>query len=398
MTSRERVRTVLNHQLPDQIPNGLGACETAGMHMIAYDNLQNVLGCEKHLTRLDTFMMNAVFEEPVIRAMGGDIILLDSPIMCQNSIRGKVGEQWKEQTLWGRKFKVPTKEQFVLNADGSMNWRGMVCPVGGYYFDSNQPTDLTADLEIPDPSKYNPCEELPEERLRNIEEQAKRIYNESDLSLCLGETIHDLQVSPGGFVNTMMLMIEEPEVMHALLEKSVNVALKHLKQLDQAVGKYVDILSIAHDFGDNRGVTIGDDLWRKIYKPHYKKLFQGWHNITNMKINLHSCGSIVSIMEDLIECGVDIINPVQTSAAGMDVSTIKARFGERVIFYGGAYDAQLITKNMTYEEVYNAVCKNIKILGKGGNYIFAGVHNLPADMPECHIKAMLDAFYDTKKY
>ena len=168
--------------------------------------------------------------------------------------------------------------------------------------------------------------------------------------------------------------------------------------MDQAVGKYVDILSIAHDFGDNRGVTIGDDLWREIYKPHYKKLFQGWHDITNMKINLHSCGSIVSIMEDLIECGVDIINPVQTSAAGMGVEMLKAQFGERVIFYGGAYVAQLIAKNMTYEEVYSAVCKNIKVLGKGGNYIFAGVHNLPADMPECHIKAMLDAFYDTKKY
>ena len=80
-------------------------------------------------------------------------------------------------------------------------------------------------------------------------------------------------------------MMEEPDVMNALLEKSVDVALKHLKQLEQAVGKYVDIFSIAHDFGDNRSVMIGEDLWREIYKPHYKRFFTGWRQITDMKIH-----------------------------------------------------------------------------------------------------------------
>ena len=186
--------------------------------------------------------------------------------------------------------------------------------------------------------------------------------------------------------------------MEALLKKSVEVSLKQLKQLEQAVGKYVDVLSIAHDFGDNRGVMIGDELWRKVYKPYYKELFCGWHAITNMKVNLHSCGSISSIMEDLIECGVDIINPVQTSAANMSAEFLKERFGSRVIFYGGAYDAQKLPPNMTYAQVYDAVYQNIKLLGKGGNYLFAGVHNLPAEMPEQHIKAMMDAYFDARQY
>ena len=117
-----------------------------------------------------------------------------------------------------------------------------------------------------------------------------------------------------------------------------------------------------------------------------------------MKINLHSCGSISSIMDDLIECGVDVINPVQTAAANMEAASLKQRFGDRVIFYGGAYDAQLLPQSMTYEEVYNAVCNTVKVLGKGGNFIFAGVHNLPGDMPEHHIKAMIDAYFDTRAY
>lgn len=400
MNPRERVKAVLEHRIPDHIPNGLGGCETAGMHIVAYDHLQSVLKCDRKPPRLDTFMMNAVFEEPVIRAMDGDIILLDSPRMCKNPLRGDNQELWKEQELWGKTFSVPLAESFKNNEDGSIEWinRRKVCPKGGYYFDRIQNNNLNAELIIPDPDEYKPCEEIPEELLRRIERQAKRLYEETDYSICLGETIHDLQVSPGGLVNTMMLMMEEPDVMNALLEKSVDVGLKHLKQLDQAVGKYVDILSIAHDFGDNRSIMIGEDLWRDIYKPHYKKLFTGWRQITNMKINLHSCGAISDIIDDLIECGVHIINPVQTSATGMDAESLKSRFGDKVIFYGGAYDAQLFSSNMTYDEVYKEVYNNIKILGVGGNYIFAGVHNLPGDMPEHHIKAMIDAYRDARNY
>ena len=244
MTSRERVRAVLNRQPADRIPNGLGGCETAGLHVVAYDTLQQLLGVPRTPPRLDTFMTNAVFELPVIEAMGGDIVLLASPRMCRSDLRG-------------------------------------------------------------------------------------------------------------------------------------------------------DILSIAHDFGDNRGVTIGAPLWREIYKPYYKQLFTGWQSLTNMKVNLHSCGAISDIIGDLIECGMQVLNPVQISGANMSPESLKERFSDRVIFWGGAYDAQLIPVTATYEEVYSAVRKNIDILGQGGGFIFSGVHNLPATVPADHFRAMLDALRDS---
>ena len=401
MTSRERVRKVLNHQLPDRVPNGLGGCETVGLHLIAYDELQKLLGVESKPAKLDTFMTNAVFEEPVIRAMDGDIILLASPNMCRSQLRGNVADQWKEQTLWGRTFSVSVKEHFRENSDGSITWvsRGdAVCPQGTFYFDYKGTTDLLADFEVPDPDGYHPCETISEEMLRHLENQAKRLYEETDLSICLGESVTDLQIQPGGMIGAMILMMEEPEVMQAFLAKSMEASLKQIALLEQAVGKYVDILSIAHDFGDNRGVTIGDNLWRKIYKPYYQQYFQRWKTITDMKINLHSCGSIASIMGDLIECGVQVINPVQTSAANMDAASLKARFGKDVIFWGGGYDAQQIAKDDTYENVYRKVTDNIKTLGAGGNYIFGGVHNLPGDVPQTHLKAMLDAYRDARNY
>ena len=171
MTSRERVRKVLNHQLPDRIPNGLGGCETVGLHLIAYDELQKLLGVKPRPPKLDTFMTNAVFEEPVIRAMDGDIILLASPNMCGSQLRGDVEHQWKEQRLWGRTFSVSVREQFRENSDGTIAWvtRGnAICPEGMFYFDYKDATDLLADFGVPDPDTYHPRDTLSEELLRHL--------------------------------------------------------------------------------------------------------------------------------------------------------------------------------------------------------------------------------------
>lgn len=127
-------------------------------------------------------------------------------------------------------------------------------------------------------------------------------------------------------------------------------------------------------------------------------LFDGWKQRTNMKINLHSCGSISSIIPDLIDCGVDIINPVQTSAANMSIDYLKNSFGDKVIFWGGAYDAQLIPSSASYSEVFDDVYTNISKLKAGGGFIFSGVHNLPATMPSEHLKAMIDAYRASRDY
>lgn len=401
MTSRERVRTVINHNVPDYVPNGLGGCETTGLHIINYDNFQNILGIIPTPPRINTFMTNAVFEFETISAMEGDIILVASPKMCNVPLRGKdVLNKWKKEKLWERTFRIPITERLIKQTDGSIIWEtigNLKCPAGFYYFDNQNPTNLTDEYEYPDPDDYNPTDSFTDEFLRDLEATTKQIYSETDYSLCLGETITDLQFSPGGQVGVMVLIMEDPELMKAYLEKAVIAGLKQITLLEQAVGKYVDILSIAHDFGDNRGITIGDNLWREIYKPYYRRLFLGWHERTNMKINLHSCGSIETIMEDLIDCGLDIYNPVQISARNMEPERIKERFGKKIVFWGGDYDAQMMYKK-SYEEVYDQVSNNLNILKEDGGHIFSGVHNLPADMPQEHLRAMLNAWKDNRNY
>lgn len=401
MTSRERVKLVLDHKIPDRVPNGLGGCETAGLHVVAYDNLTRVLGVPYTPPRIDTFMTNAVFEESAIKAMDGDIILLASPNMCRSNLRSYSEDEWKDIDLWGRKIRVSKHEFFKTLDDGSIIWEscgGAVCPKGTYYFDHKGNTDLFAEFTAPDPDTFKPRDTIDERVLRHLEKAAKELYDNTDLSICLGESITDLQVAPGGLIGSMVLMMEEPEIMTALLEKCTEAALKQLSLLDEAVGKYVDILSIAHDFGDNRGVTIGDSLWREIYKPYYKKLFEGWKKRTSMHVNLHSCGAISAIIPDLIECGLEVLNPVQTSAANMSIDTLKADFGDKLVFWGGAYDAQLISEGASYDEVFKAVSSNIEKLKAGGGFIFSGVHNLPATLPDDHLRAMIDAYKAARDY
>ncbi len=402
MKPRERIQEILNGNLPDRVPNALGGCETVGMHVINYPKLQRVLGIKQTPPRIDTFMTNAVFELDVINAMQGDVVLAASPRMCRSPLRGEnIEKEWKLQRLWDADFLVSQKESFLTLDDGSMVWEtagGAVCPKGAYFFDSSAPSDFFKEFELVTPDDYNPSPIISDEVLNQLERTARTLYEESDLSVCMGETITDLQYTPGGMIGGMIYMLEHPEWMEEILQKSVDAALSQLKLLDQAVGRYVDILSIAHDLGDNRGVTIGAPLWRKLYKPYYTKLFQGWKKITSMKINLHSCGAISEVLGDLIECGVDIYNPVQISADGMKKDSLKQRFGDKLIFWGGGFDAQQTPVSSNYETVYRQVADNINTLKQGGRYLFAGVHNLPPEMPETHIRAMLDAYYDNRQY
>lgn len=398
MNSRKRVECVLQHELPDRIPNCWGGCETAGLHVLAYERLVSALGLPKRAPRVDTFMFNAVMDEDVLLKMQGDMLLIASPMMCTRPLRSSDG--WKQFLLFNTMIEMTDdhsleeeKDMLYLLQNGKRYAR---CPRNSYYFDSIPNGGLFDDSAVPDPKDYYPRHDFSEKKLRELEKTAKRAYEETEFALCIGETLTDLQLMPGGMVAWYEAMINEPEIVETYLEKSVDAALDQLIELDQAVGKYCVMLSIAHDLGDSRGVTIGASLFRSCYKKHYKRLFHGWHERTNMKVNFHSCGSIVDILPDLIECGVDVYNPVQLSANRMDATTIKSIAGNNLVLYGGALDSITTPSFKKKEEVYDTVKKNVTILGRGGNYLFAGVHNTSADTPETHISATLQAFDDTK--
>jgi uroporphyrinogen decarboxylase len=366
---------------------------------MAYDTVQRMYHLPRQAPRIGTFMTNAVFEEPFIAAVEGDMLLIASPHLCRSPLRGKHAlDHWKEQQLWGNTYRVPETEVFKTMADGSIAWEttGCVCPPGGYYFDWPGGGSMYDEFRY-DLDGYQPADSFSDEFLRNLQDTAKQCYEETDYSLNLGETVTDLQCQPGGRFGWMVLLKENPDLMKGYLAKAVEASLKQIALLDQAVGTYVDTLLIADDMGDNRGVTIGEENWRDVYKPYYHELFHGWHERTAMKISLHCCGSVYSILDDLLECGLDVLNPVQVSAHGMSPAALKAKCGNRLVFYGGDYDAQLM-KGRDYETVYEHVKNNLNTLKQGGGHIFCGVHNLPPDMPEEHLRAFFAAWQANRAY
>lgn len=399
MTSRERMRRFLAGEPVDRIPNGLGGCETAGLHNLAYHRLKSVLGVDDPTNRVCTFMNNAVFEPSVLDAMEGDVILLGSR-MCPSRFWGPdAAREWKPLHIWDVDLQVANDWEFRREPDGTWWWGNRMCPPGTFYFDPPAGQHVAAafdSIEDPSPDDFTPSHSLPDPLLERLAEDSAWLYRNTEYCIACGEMIRDLQLQPGGTQSWWMRMVSEPEACHEFLGKAVDAALSQLRQLDDAIGAYCSILGIAHDMGDTRGITIGPDLWRKIYKPHYKRLFTEWHGITRMKVNLHTCGAMASILDDLIECGVDIYNPVQTSARGMDPTSLKERFGDRLIFYGGVFDAVSLPATTPPEAVYDAVRSNLRTLSRNGGYLFAGVHNLPGDMPETHLDAMLQAYRDCR--
>jgi uroporphyrinogen decarboxylase len=395
-TSRERVKRLLQRQRIDRIPNGLGGTETTGIHVLAYKNLKRILGVQDPRCRMSTFMTTALVEPSALEALEGDIILLGSN-QCPARFWGEGSEKdWKQECFWGHSLQVPVEWDFETAADGTIYWQGTStkCPPGGIYFDG-YPSGAPVDPR-PSPDDYHPPMTIPDESLRALEEAARWLYENTEYSISCGEMITDLQVAPGGSENWWMRLVEEPQAAHDFLYKATEAALSQIELVDQAIGKYADMMQIAHDLGDGHGVTIGPRLWREIYKPHYQALLSGWHERTQMKVNLHCCGSVSDILGDLIECGVDLFNPVQISGTNMSPASLKKRFGERLIFYGGAFDAIQTPPSTPAEVVYETVKENIRLLSDQGGFIFAAVHNIPGDTPEAHLRAILEAYHEMR--
>lgn len=395
MNSRERVNALLCGKKPDRIPNGLMCCETAGLHMLAYDKMKKIYGVNNPSNRMLSFMFNSVPETEFLEKAECDIIPLSTKL-CPVPLWRDAEKSWKNEKLFGIDVQVPVNYNFRHNDDGSTDWldANWHCPDGGLYFDP-YPDNTEVDLDSITADDFAPPMHLPEEYLKNLEIQAKYLYESTQFAVSIGETIFDLQVAPGGYVNSFMYMALYPERMKEFLAKSLEAAKTNIVEIDQAVGKYCSVMSIAHDFGDNSDVMIGPQLWRNIYKPFYKELFAFWHEHSQMKINLHSCGSLYNIMPDLIEIGVDVLNPVQVSAKNMGAEKLADEFGGKIIFLGGGFNS-VACMNKTPDEVYENCKKDILALSSKGKYIFAGVHNIPGNFPIETYEAMMKAYNDVK--
>ena len=397
MKSRERVAKAVNHQVPDRVPIDLGGMKASTIAAIAYDKVKRKLGITTPTKVLDPRFMIAALEDEVLRRLRVDVVPLDLSCVLPMS---RPTSEWIPRRLFdGTNVLFPPDtligedaagNWLLLNPDGSPTTFQM--PKGGYYFD-----DLAFNRgECIDPKKFRPIADISDEHLALLQQHGRALYRDTDyailgwgfgvcflgLSLITDRTSNVTQALTDEW---MMMLMSEKETCHEMMNRSVEATIKCLKLVNEAVGDCCFGWGVAaDDSGTQRGEFIRPELWAEMLKPHYKKLCDWIHANTQWKVFLHSCGSIYNLIPHFVEAGIDILNPVQTSAANMDPARLKKEFGDKLVFWGGGCDTQSVLGKATPAEIREHVKERLRIFSPGGGYVFNNVHNIQYEQNNHH--------------
>lgn len=391
MNSRERVLMALDHQEPDRVPIDLGGTRQSGIAAATYDQLKQYLGVSSPTRVFDIFQMLADVEQPIRERFGADVIGLYRPAVSF----GIRNENWKPWKLFdGTPVEMPGGFEPITEPDGDivlMRDGELVArmPNDGFYFDRLEmyPGARHVDLKTFQPPL------LTDDECEFYRLQAEALYQGTDLAIVapLGppfELFYGL--GTGNFEAWIVTFATEDDYVAELYEKLVAAWLENLRRFVDAVGNRVQILQFCDDFGTQQSPFLSVKMFRERLLPYYRRGLEWIHQHTKMKVLLHSDGAIYPLIPSLIEMGVDILNPVQTSARGMDPERLKAEFGGRLTFWGAALDCQQTLPFGRPDEVAHEVAENVRALKAGGGYVFAAVHNIQAGVPAENIVAMFD--------
>jgi len=389
MTKRERLITALKHEEPDRIPVDLGSMRSTGITALAYYQLINFLKIRNSTIRVyDTGQQLAEPEKKILELFGVDVIDITRSLPpC-----GPYRREWKKWTLPnGIECEVP--KNFNPEPDGKGGWvirndKGIVIsrmPPKGFYFDGIY-HPLEKIKSINDIDDYNwEAHKISDKTLRKLRENAIFLRETTDYGLLFHSagSIHEWGQGLRGWTNWIVDLSVRKKIAEKMLDHMIEVIMYNVKKLVSALDGIVDVLGFGDDLGTQNGPQISPKIYREMLKSYHEEMYGYVRKHSKMFIFLHSCGSIYDLLPDLIDAGVEIINPVQISAAKMNPRNLKEKFGEELVFWGGGVDTQNILINETPENVSRHVKENICIFGKNGGFVFTQVHNIqPFTPPE----------------
>ncbi len=401
MTSRQRVMAAINHEQPDRLPIDLGASIVTGINAMAYAELKTYLSergwrfASETVKVTNVILLLAEVEPEVIDAWGIDVLPVDRYYAAPGI---PLSGRWKPHPLPdGSPALFPAGFEPLVEPDGT--WKifdgevitDVLSPGSGSFVPAHFPL---AEIDTGDPAELerHPLPRISREELQCLRERARHLYDNTDKCLFgwFNGSIFETGQYLSGFDTFFMRLVGESEFSRRLLERLTEAVIEDLKLYLEAVGEYIQVIGFGDDLGFQNGPQIDPRLFRSLVKPLLKEIYATAHSLTPAKVFLHSCGSVYEFIEDFIEIGVDILNPVQTSAAHMEVERLKERFGERIVFWGGGADVQSVLPRGTPEEVRRDVRHRIEVMQAGGGFVFAPIHNLQADIPPENIAAMYE--------
>ena len=233
-------------------------------------------------------------------------------------------------------------------------------------------------------------------RFAGLRQRAEEIRRQTPYAVVSGISgvVYEICWYLRGLEQWFIDMLTQPEFCEALLDRTLRFWLDWFRGFLDEVGDLVDVIMIGDDLAGQKGPLFNPDFYRRVVRPRQRELVAYIRSRTAAKIWYHTCGACAGYIPDLLENGVDILNPVQISAAGMDPAVLKARFGDRLVFWGGAIDAQHVLPSASPETVRQEVRKNLEIWKPGGGYVFNNVHNIQAGVPPENVVALYEAAYE----
>jgi len=404
MTPRERVLAGLDHRQADRVPVDFGGHRSSGISAIAYGRLREALGLQERPIRVyDPIQQLAIIDLDVLDRFGVDTIELGRGFAQED-------EHWVDWTLPdGTACQMPAWAQpqrveggWVLKAESGRPVGRM--PDGAIYFeqtywpfleddDLDRLGEAMADcmwIAMRTPPGPLVTGKFGEQTMihgaRTLREQTDRAI----LALFGGNLLEI-----GQFLyridKFLMLLAGDPARAHEFLDRLLEIHLANLEKFLGLVGPYIDIILFGDDLGMQTGPQMAAAMYREFFKPRHASLWRRAKELADVKVMLHCCGGVRPLLDDLIEAGLDAINPVQISCTGMEPRGLKADFGQRITFWGGGCDTHHVLSFGTPEEVRRHVAEQVSIFNPGGGFVFQQVHNILADVPAENVIAMLDA-------
>jgi len=378
LTPRARVLKALDHQPPDRIPIDLGGNQT-GIHKHAYQNLLNRLGIEGEMTIMDPVQQLAQPCEAVLERFHVDTRYIaagaGSGFDGRILVNERGGRVWHDLTdEFGVTWSMPDDQQLYMDI-------------------SHHPL---ADATIQDLRDYPFPKGDDPARFEGLRQRALTLREETPYAVVSGISgvVYEICWYLRGLEQWFIDMTTQPEFCESLLDCTFKFWSDWFRLFLDEVGDLVDVIMIGDDIAGQSGPLFRPDFYRSIVKPRHKQLVQTIRSRTQAKIWYHTCGACVQYIPDLLDNGIHILNPVQISAAEMDPASLKNRFGEDLVFWGGAIDAQHVLPSASPEQVREHVRRNLEVWKPKGGYVFNNVHNIQADVPPENIIAFYDAAYD----
>jgi len=366
-TSRERVSCALNHEQPDRVPIFFGANSPTTMLAPAYENFKAYLGIKRETKLLSRAFQYSRLDEEVMERFGVDARPLSAGAPPSTLRRDLTENRFIDE--WGIHWRQPP---------GSIYYKATNAPLREATID-----DLAT---FPWPDLAHPS------RFEGLAKEAQRMHEDTPYAIvALGylSTFEHCTLLRG--LDTLLMdCVTNRDFVHALLRKITELMIVGIIPYLEAVGEYIDLITMSDDLGTQDSLLMSPKMYRELVKPYQAELISAVKQRTEAKLMFHSCGNIYPLIGDLIEVGIDVLNPIQVSAPDLsDTARLKREFGDKLVFCGGV-DTRWVLPNGTTEEVRTEVGRRIRDMAPGGGYILAAVHCIQPDVPPENVCAMLE--------